>query len=47
MVCGPNKSYLWILARKSVIEDEVLNNLVTKATALGFEVNKLIYVSHD
>lgn len=47
LVCGPDKSYLWILARKSKISDDVKNALVTEARALGFDTGKLIYVNHD
>jgi apolipoprotein D and lipocalin family protein len=47
LVCGPDKSYLWILARKSKISDDVKNALVAKARALGFDTGKLIYVNHD
>lgn len=47
LVCGPNRSYLWILARTPEIEATVINRLVAKAAALGFDTSKLIYVAHD
>jgi apolipoprotein D and lipocalin family protein len=47
LVCGPDKSYLWILARKPGIKEAVRNSLVAKAAALGFDTKKLIFVTHD
>ena len=47
LVCGPNKSYLWILARSPRIKKEVKDILIERAAALGFETNKLIFVDHD
>jgi len=46
LVCGPKKSYLWILARKPYMEESLKSELITKANALGFETDKMIYVSH-
>jgi apolipoprotein D and lipocalin family protein len=46
MVCGPNKSYLWILAREPQMEESLRSQLINKAKSLGFETDKLIYVSH-
>lgn len=47
LVCGPDKSYLWILSRTPSMRSEVKNRLIAKAAALGFDTGKLIYVSHD
>jgi apolipoprotein D and lipocalin family protein len=46
IVCGPNKSYLWILARSPEIEKDLKNVLIAKATTLGFDTSKLIFVDH-
>jgi apolipoprotein D and lipocalin family protein len=46
LVCGPNKSYLWILAREPHMEESLKSKLVKKAKDLGFETEELIYVSH-
>ncbi len=46
MVCGPDNSYLWILARDPEIENELKDTLMTKAATLGFDVSKLIFVDH-
>lgn len=47
LVCGPDKSYLWLLARNPAIKEDIKHALIAKAKASGFDVGKLIYVSHD
>jgi len=47
LVCGPDKSYFWLLARSLRIDDELKKRLVDKAASLGFDTKKLIYVRHD
>ena len=47
LVCGPDKSYFWLLARSPKIDDHLKKRLVDKATHLGFDTDKLIYVRHD
>jgi apolipoprotein D and lipocalin family protein len=47
LVCGPDKSYLWILSRTPAMSEERKTMLVAKAKALGFETEKLIFVSHN
>lgn len=47
LVCGPNKSYLWILARTPSLDKTILESLIEKAKKAGFETEKLIYVQHD
>ena len=44
MVCGPDKSYLWILARDPEIKKELKDALMAKAAELGFDVSGLIFV---
>jgi apolipoprotein D and lipocalin family protein len=46
LVCGPDKSYLWILARAPDMKKDVKDKLVAKAAALGFDTSKLIFVHH-
>lgn len=43
MVAGPDRSYLWILAREPVLDEVVLERLVERAEALGFDTDSLIY----
>lgn len=47
LVCGPDKSYLWILAREPRLDDGIKERLIGKAAALGFDTSKLIHVRHD
>ncbi|HSL62798.1 MAG TPA: lipocalin family protein [Desulfotignum sp.] len=46
LVCGPSRSYLWLLARTPVLEENIKRSLIEKAEAAGFETSKLIYVDH-
>lgn len=46
LVCGPNKGYLWILAREPFLEDSVKSGLIQQAKDSGFETEKLIQVRH-
>jgi len=46
LVCGPNKSYLWILARSPEIKQELKDMLIAKAATLGFDTSRLIFVDH-
>lgn len=47
LVCGPDKSYLWILARTPRLQDSIIKPLIAKAASLGFDTSKLIYVDHE
>ena len=47
LVCGPDKSYLWILAREPVIGNDLKDRLVKKAASLGFDTDQLIFVDHS
>ena len=44
LVCGPDRSYLWILARTPQLEQAKLARLVAQAKSLGFDTDSLIYV---
>ncbi len=46
MVVGPNRGFLWILAREPSLPAPVLAELVAKAEALEFPTDELIYVEH-
>lgn len=46
VVSGPDKSYLWILARDPAIDDKLKKALIERATTLGFDTSKLIFVKH-
>ena len=47
LVCGPDRSYLWMLARSPKIDDATKNALIAKAASLGFKTDELIFVQHD
>jgi apolipoprotein D and lipocalin family protein len=47
LVAGPDRSYLWILARSPDLPESIVQSLVKKARSLDFPVDDLIYVSHD
>ena len=46
LVCGPNLSYLWILARRPELSKSIVDRLVAKANSLGFATDQLIFVKH-
>ncbi|HNT98099.1 MAG TPA: lipocalin family protein [Elusimicrobiales bacterium] len=43
LVCGPDRSYLWILARTPELAPETLEKLKARAAELGFPVPELIF----
>jgi apolipoprotein D and lipocalin family protein len=47
LVAGPDRGYLWILARSPNLDPNVLSNLVNKAKTLEFPTDELIYVDHS
>ncbi len=47
LVVGPNRDYLWILARSPELNEEIVNALVTRASSLEFATDELIFVAHD
>jgi len=47
LVCGPDKSYLWILARTPQMDESIKKRLVARAASLGFNTQQLIFVRHD
>lgn len=46
LVVGPNRDYLWILARDKQLDDAVRDQLVATARAAGFDTAALIWVEH-
>jgi len=47
LVCGPDQSYLWILAREPTLDPAILDRLVNRADSLGFPTERLIYPQQD
>ena len=46
MVVGPDRDYLWILARDKQLPGDVRSELLRQAKELGFAVENLIWVEH-
>ena len=46
LVTGPNRRFLWILARDPGVSAERLDSLLAKAESLGFDRGALIKVDH-
>ena len=45
LVCGPDRDYLWLLARSPKVLPEVKQQMLDIATRQGFDVSKLIWVT--
>jgi apolipoprotein D and lipocalin family protein len=46
LVAGPDRDYLWILARTKELAPAIRDQLVAQAKKMGFATDKLIWVSH-
>lgn len=46
MISGPDRSYLWILARTPDPGQATVDRLVEQAASLGFDSEQLIFVDH-
>ncbi|QDF97693.1 lipocalin [Azoarcus sp. DD4] len=46
MVLGPDRDYLWILARDRQVPEPVRDELLAQARAVGIDTDRLIWVSH-
>ncbi len=46
VVCGPDRSYLWILARTPQPDKSIIDELVMKIKGYGFKTDQLIFVKH-
>lgn len=47
LIAGKNLKYLWILSRTKDLPEQVREEFVNKAKALGYETDNLIWVEHD
>ncbi|WP_300464084.1 lipocalin family protein [Desulfobacula sp.] len=47
LVCGPDKSYLWILGRNPTMKEGIKSALLEKAAEAGFDISQLIFVNHE
>ena len=47
LICGPNKNYLWILARTKKLDASITESLINQAKDLGFNTSELILVEQE
>ena len=47
LVAGPDRSYLWLLARSPTLDAATRERLVARAKAAGFDTSKLIFVDQS
>lgn len=47
VVAGPNRDYLWILAREPQLARAVLDKLIAQAAEWGFPTGELIFIEHS
>ena len=47
LVCGPDRSYLWILARSPQLDEGNMRRLLARAEVLGFDTSQLLYVKQE
>lgn len=47
MVVGPRRSYLWILSRQKMLDQQIFTELIARAEQWGFDTQDLIYVDQN
>ena len=47
VVGTPSREYLWILARKSILDEKIKNEILQKLPTLGFDASKLIWTIQE
>jgi apolipoprotein D and lipocalin family protein len=47
LVCGPSRSYLWILSRTRQLDDTIVKQLIATARTLDFDTSQLIHVDQQ
>jgi len=47
LVAGPDRNFLWLLARQPQLPRATLTRLIGQAERLGFDTERLIYVDHS
>lgn len=43
-ISGPNKDYLWLLARTPTVKAEVIDRFISMSKSIGFDTSALIFV---
>ena len=44
-ISGPNKDYLWLLARTPTVKPEVIDRFISMSKSIGFDTSALIFVN--
>jgi len=44
-ISGPNKDYLWLLARTPTVKPEVIDKFISMSKSIGFDTSGLIFVN--
>lgn len=47
LVAGPDRDYLWILARTKTLSPDIRDQLISEAKKMGFATDKLIWVEQS
>ena len=47
VVGTPSREYLWILARKPILDEKIKNEILQKLPTLGFDASKLIWTIQE
>ncbi len=47
LISGPNRKYLWILARERTLAPDIVDRLVSMASEYGYPTDALIFVDQD
>jgi apolipoprotein D and lipocalin family protein len=47
VVGTPSREYLWILARKPILDEKIKNEILQKLPTLGFDASKLIWTTQE
>ena len=47
IICGPDRTYFWILAREKELEPFLLEELLAKAESMGFSRTEMIFVDQQ
>jgi apolipoprotein D and lipocalin family protein len=47
VVGAPSREYLWILARKPILDEKIKNEILQKLPTLGFDASKLIWTIQE
>lgn len=47
LIAGKNLEYLWLLSREKTMPEEIRNQYLQKAEAIGYDTSRLIWVKQD